>query len=175
MYTLGQAAKAAGISKAWLSKSIQKGRISAKKDESGRYQIDPAELHRVFPPMNTMNGNSEQEETQETATKNTDLSLTVEHLRELLRRTERERDELSRRLDEEADERRQNAAEIRRLTLMLTHQPTPKADRQPALPDIDRQPKARAAVRPWLWVALAVTIIASAIVEGLVYYGSYLF
>ena len=171
MYTLGQAAKAAGISKAWLSKSIQKGKFSANKDESGRYQIDPAELHRVFPPVNIMNGNSEQEKTQETATDNTGLSLTIEHLRELLRRTERERDELSRRLDEEASDRRQNAAEIRRLTLMLTHQPTPKNDTSPVLPNIERQPKARAAVRPWLWVALAVASVAAAIAQWLVYRG----
>jgi hypothetical protein len=171
MYTLGQAAKAAGISKAWLSKSIQKGKVSANKDESGRYQIDPAELHRVFPPVNTVNGNSEQEETPETATENTGLSLTIEHLRELLRRTERERDELSRRLDEEANERRQNAAEIRRLTLMLTHQPDTNYDTPSALPNIKQQPKAHAVVRPWLWVALAVSSVAAAIAQWLVYRG----
>ena len=170
MYTLGQAAKAAGISKAWLSKSIQKGKVSANKDKSGRYQIDPAELHRVFPPVNTVNGNSEQEETQETATENTGLSLTIEHLRELLRRTERERDELSRRLDEETNERRQNAAEIRRLTLMLTHQPTPQTDTLPVFPNIERQPKARASIRPWLWVALAVASVAAVIAQWLVYH-----
>jgi len=91
------------------------------------------DLNRVFPPANTANGNGEQEETQETANKTPGLSLAVEHLRELLRRTERECDELGRRLDEEAAERRQNAAEIRRLALMLTHdkQPEPKADTPP--------------------------------------------
>jgi hypothetical protein len=38
------------------------------------------------------------------------------------------------------------------------------------LPNIERQPKARAAVRPWLWVALVFVIIAAVIAEGLAYY-----
>lgn len=50
-YTLGQAAKATGLSKPTLSDAIKKGRISASKDDFGRYQIDPAELHRVYPPF----------------------------------------------------------------------------------------------------------------------------
>lgn len=50
MYTLGDAAKATGKSKATISKAIKIGRISAIKDETGTFQIDPAELHRVYPP-----------------------------------------------------------------------------------------------------------------------------
>ena len=50
-YTLGQAAKATGKSKTTIQRSIAKGRISAKKDASGVYQIDPSELHRVFAPI----------------------------------------------------------------------------------------------------------------------------
>ena len=55
MYTLGQAAKATGKSKSTISQSISKGRISAEKDDSGRWRIDPAELHRVFPPASSPN------------------------------------------------------------------------------------------------------------------------
>jgi hypothetical protein len=50
-YTLGQAAKAVGRTKATLQEAIKKGRISARKDDLGRYQIDPAELHRVYQPV----------------------------------------------------------------------------------------------------------------------------
>lgn len=50
-YTLGQAAKATGMSKAALSRAIKNGRISAEKQDSGSYMIDPAELHRVYPPV----------------------------------------------------------------------------------------------------------------------------
>lgn len=47
-YTLGEAAKATGKSKATISKAIKTGRISALKDDTGTFQIDPAELHRVY-------------------------------------------------------------------------------------------------------------------------------
>lgn len=50
VYTLGEAAKATGKSKATISKAIKNGRISAIKDESGTFRIDPSELHRVYPP-----------------------------------------------------------------------------------------------------------------------------
>lgn len=47
--TLNQAAKACGRSKSTLLDAIRSGRMSAPKDDRGRYVIDPAELHRVFP------------------------------------------------------------------------------------------------------------------------------
>jgi hypothetical protein len=50
-YTLGTAAKATGKSKTTIQRAISKGKISAEKDEAGRYSIDPSELHRVFPRM----------------------------------------------------------------------------------------------------------------------------
>lgn len=51
LYTLGQAAKAAGRTKTTLQEAIKKGRFSATKDALGRYQIDPAELHCVYAPV----------------------------------------------------------------------------------------------------------------------------
>ena len=48
-YTLGQAAKATGKTKSTIQVAIKSGRISASRDDLGRYQIDPAELHRVYP------------------------------------------------------------------------------------------------------------------------------
>lgn len=50
VYTLGEAAKATGKSKATISKAIKSGRISASKDDTGTFRIDPSELHRVYPP-----------------------------------------------------------------------------------------------------------------------------
>lgn len=48
--TLGQAAKEIGLSKTALSNAIKSGRLSAKKSDVGSYEIDPAELFRVYPP-----------------------------------------------------------------------------------------------------------------------------
>lgn len=50
-YTAGQAATATGVSKATITRALKSGKISGQKDESGAWVIDPAELHRVFPPV----------------------------------------------------------------------------------------------------------------------------
>jgi hypothetical protein len=50
-YTLGTAAKATGKSKTTIQRAVAKGLISSEKGRSGEYSIDPAELHRVFPPL----------------------------------------------------------------------------------------------------------------------------
>jgi hypothetical protein len=54
-YTLGTAAKATGKDRATISRAIRKGRISAVKNAQGEWQIDPAELHRVYPPLQARN------------------------------------------------------------------------------------------------------------------------
>jgi excisionase family DNA binding protein len=50
-YTLGMAARATGLSKSTIYRAIKSGRISAGRSDTGDYAIDPAELHRVFPPL----------------------------------------------------------------------------------------------------------------------------
>lgn len=47
--TLGQAAKECGKSKATLSKAIKSGRLSVVSKSTAGFEIDPAELFRVFP------------------------------------------------------------------------------------------------------------------------------
>ena len=54
--TLGQAAKEVGLSKTAISNAIKNGRLSAGKKESGGYEIDPAELFRVYPPKESIDG-----------------------------------------------------------------------------------------------------------------------
>jgi hypothetical protein len=51
-YTMGEAARAVGRSKAAISRAISNGTISAEKQPNGSYKIDPAELHRVYPLIN---------------------------------------------------------------------------------------------------------------------------
>jgi len=52
-YTLGTAARATGLSKSTIHRAIKAGRISAGRSDTGDYAIDPAELHRVFPPADS--------------------------------------------------------------------------------------------------------------------------
>lgn len=47
-YTLSQAAEATGKNKATIQRAIKSGKITASKNTSGAYEIDPSELHRVF-------------------------------------------------------------------------------------------------------------------------------
>lgn len=85
MYTLGQAEKATGRRKSTILNAINKGRISAKKDEQGHWQIDPAELHRVYPPdssNSTKNSTSNDIEPHETGNEIIELRVQNEALRE---------------------------------------------------------------------------------------------
>ena len=52
-YTLGTAALACGANKSTILRSIKAGKIAAIRDEQGQWQIEPAELHRVYPALAT--------------------------------------------------------------------------------------------------------------------------
>jgi len=51
VYNLASAAAATGVNRSTVLRAIKAGRLSAQRDETGGWQIDPAELHRVFPPL----------------------------------------------------------------------------------------------------------------------------
>ena len=129
MYSLKEAAEACGRGKPAILKAIQKGTISAHKNQLGEWEIDPSELHRVYKPVvrgNTQAGNTvERWETAEELQKTEALRRENALLREQTELLKDERQDLRRRLDEEAAERRKSADEIRRLTLLITHQPEP--------------------------------------------------
>ena len=87
-YTLGDAARATGKSKATISKAIKSGRVSARKDETGTFHIDPSELHRVYPPAVS----SEHKETPANTPEKVDINGTI---RELQARLEAAHERLS--------------------------------------------------------------------------------
>jgi hypothetical protein len=49
-YTLAEAAAACGLDKSTVRRAVRSGRISGTRDEQGVWHVEPAELHRVFPP-----------------------------------------------------------------------------------------------------------------------------
>jgi predicted DNA-binding protein (UPF0251 family) len=49
MLSLSEAATTAGIAKSTIWRAIKTGRISATRTYTGTYEVDPAELFRVFP------------------------------------------------------------------------------------------------------------------------------
>jgi excisionase family DNA binding protein len=111
-YSVRQAAEATGKTKPTILRAIQKGKISAKKDEHGEWEIDPAELHRVYEPVPA--GTDTHTDANETAD-----SREIELLREMLADKDRQIDGLNRRLESVDEERRTT---LRQLTALLTDQ-----------------------------------------------------
>ena len=136
-YTLGQAAKATGKSKATIHRAVQSGKLSAAKDDAtGTLQIDPSELHRLFPPVSQerlQNGALRQSETPaETAeTVVLQAQLAQERGERQWERLQLEAtiDDLRKRLDREGEERR-------RLTAILTDQRSPAIITPPPEPGV---------------------------------------
>lgn len=160
MYTLGTAAKATGKAKSTISKAIKDGLISATANENGSYAIDPAELHRVFPPVSA-NGPIEPQLDElapfdlhhENGQLRGELKQIHEQMTGIETMHERERRALSdqiadlrNRLDQSEQERRDKD---RQLTALLTDQ------RQPAAPDTpshlpEQTPAQPKGLRAWL-------------------------
>ena len=84
-FTLGQAARQAGISKSYLSRLVKSGKISAERQENGEYRIDPSELSRLVElrAQGHVGGNSTSERLE--TPRELVLQREVELLRELLR------------------------------------------------------------------------------------------
>lgn len=74
-YSLKQAAEATGKSKPTVLRALQNGRISGKKDDNGEWQIDPAELHRVFPLVQSTDTRNDTKESNETAVLRRELEI----------------------------------------------------------------------------------------------------
>ncbi len=49
MFSMGEAARQAGVSKATIHRHIKSGKLSAARKDDGSYAIDPAELFRAYP------------------------------------------------------------------------------------------------------------------------------
>jgi len=121
MLTLSKAAQEVGLSKTALFNAVKSGKVSATKNERGQYLIDPAELFRVYEPVNRVNVNMNAHSEQKLTTDERILTGEIELLKQLLEQVKDERDYLRRQLENEAVERR-------KLTLMLTHQPEQKVE-----------------------------------------------
>lgn len=118
-YTLGEAAKATGISKASISRAINSGRISAAKKDDGSFSIEPVELHRVYPPKSSATGSGTPSETMRNTdgdTRNTSdsnvLQARLDAALEQLRDRDGTIDDLRHRLDRSDEERREAQARV---------------------------------------------------------------
>jgi hypothetical protein len=81
MYNLMSAAAAAGVNRSTVLRAIKAGRISAQRDATGGWQIDPAEFHRVFPPLPLPGPARPQQDQQQIDAQVALLRNLLEHLR----------------------------------------------------------------------------------------------
>jgi hypothetical protein len=116
-YSLREAAAAAGKGKPAILKAIQSGKISAQKDEFGAWQIEPAELHRVYPPVSRETaselGSKEPEETIGNRNGNRLLEQEIQFLREKLTDLQQMKDDERRNLSERVEELRRDRDDLR--------------------------------------------------------------
>ena len=84
-HTAGTAAKAVGKTKSTITKAIASGKLSAVKNDSGAWEIDVAELHRVYPPSPTKTVEIER---KDIPIGNTENSKEIEALERLLKAAE---------------------------------------------------------------------------------------
>ncbi len=114
--TLSEAALWAGKGRPAILKAIQKGTLTANKDENGQWRIDASELSRVYPPghsPNVSNGvsRSSQDIDEAIAAKNREIAL----MREAL-------DEFRKQRDDWQGEAAKWQAQAESQTRLLTHQ-----------------------------------------------------
>ena len=140
-YTVKEAAESAGKSKTAILRAIQAGRVSAQRDDLGQWRIDPAELHRVYPVVE-----SGDEDGAGIGADETPHEVEVRLLRELLAERERQVSSLTTmneglenvisdlmaRLDQEATDRRRAYAQ---LTGLLTDQRVPTEKVRASVPN----------------------------------------
>lgn len=94
-YTLGTAAKATGKAKSTVLRAIKNGTISAKMARNGSYEIEPSELHRVFPSNGAQQASSNSTQPHEERDETLRFRLeTIEAERE------RERDQMQATIDD---------------------------------------------------------------------------
>lgn len=112
-----QAAKETGKSIPTITRAIKSGKLSAHKTETGGFEIDPAELFRVFDRVTETANDTPPKLGHETPNDNGVLQAKLEAKDEQIALLMSERDDLRRRLDQEAEERRKLTARL------LTYQP----------------------------------------------------
>lgn len=164
--SLNQAAKEAGKSKSVIHDKIKSGILSASKGDKGSYQIDPAELFRVFPKNEENAVPNIEKEQNRTPEKNGENSLKIRELELELKFANKEKTDLATKVQEKEQEIanwKQETADWKEQAqkLLLTHQPS----ESPLVPE---PPKKRTPVSGVIWALLGACVFAVALM-GFIY------
>jgi len=124
-----RAAKEAGVAKKTLLEAMSSGRLTAEKNDKGHWEIDPAELFRVYPKTSLSEPEKPQPTHQENNLKtsqNSALEIEVKMLREQIERMdterERERSQLSDQIEALKQQAERQSADHRQALAILTDQ-----------------------------------------------------
>lgn len=96
--TLTEASKLVGITKNGISKAIAKGKISGQKNIHGQWEVEPVELFRVYPKVDTVSCRKTDTVSVGESNKTNELEVEIAVLREQingLREQMREKDAAS--------------------------------------------------------------------------------
>lgn len=131
--TLGQAAEMCGWSKGAISKAIKSGKMSIHEKTKAGFQLDPAEVLRVF-PKKTETASNEQSETPDKRSGNSAVSTEVNALRQQIATAElertREREQLTDRIESLQQMLADEKSERRQLAALLTDQREKSVEQQ---------------------------------------------
>jgi len=160
-HTLGTAAKACGVARSTIYRAIKSGKISADKDANGNFQIEPAELHRVFPTteqkqsaQHEMSQRAINEKTASATGETAVLFTKISGLEALIKEKDETLKDLRNRLDQTEQARQEADQERREAQRILTDQRT-KPEPTPTEKKQDHQ------VRTWLVVFFMLVVLAA--------------
>lgn len=86
--SIREAVKIYQVSRPTLTKALKNGKVSGVQDDKGQWQIDPAELARVYQPRTDSTAKSGQDELDNFTNKNTNLPGEVDTLKTRLAEAE---------------------------------------------------------------------------------------
>lgn len=139
-----EASKETGKAITTITRAIETGRMSASGGKGVPYDIDPAELFRVFPPKSSATSRKLHNATPETVAATGVLDLEIKILRDMLAREQDTVTDLRARLDAAEEGRAREADERRKLTAILTDQRLRQAadENTAPLPAVETPPQA---------------------------------
>ena len=172
MLSLKQAAEEIGMTKPAVLKAIHRGSLSATKDNNGQWQIDPAELFRVYKPAMAKEPEKLTIGTGQEASESNRLGIELKAaeqenalLREFHARERRQLENTIEDLRADRDHWRQQASALLTYRSEPEPSPAPEAEGETSgeLPEIRPPQRYEPAVRrdlgrrglpPWVWVLL---------------------
>jgi len=131
-FTLNKAAKACHKSKSAILAAIRTGRLSASRNDLNQWQIDPAELFRVYPASTGAEQTYQVDHTNQEPTKTTQenhsTTMMLDRIASIEVERERERQQLQATIDDLRHRLTMETEERRKLTAWITHQPEKKPE-----------------------------------------------